>query len=429
MNPRNPPSSILSAATSYHAAGLCVIPIRPGTKKPSCHWKVYQRRRPDQATLRRWFAKGHNGLALVMGAVSGCVVCRDFDVLEAHQLWAAAHPELSRSLPTVETPRGRHVYLRLPVELIPEPGAGAGGVVPLDDGELRLAGCYCLAPPSKHRSGATYRWLIPMPATVAEVPLIDLGSSGLSRSWAQARDGDGDRDATERTESTESTERTESTEKTEDNRRRLRKPEEDGSNGKWVFGLPEDVKARIRAAINVTLPQGPGRRNKAVFELCRALQAIPELSAADPVELEPVVRTWHRQALPVISTKPFEETLIDFLNGWPKVRFPKGAEPILQALDVAKRDIPPEAARYEQPGLRLLVSLCRQLQLRAGPDKPFYLGCRTAGQLLDVHHSVAWRWLFLLSKHGVIVPGEIGSKQTGKATRWFYLGDTRRTST
>jgi hypothetical protein len=438
VNTRNPPSGILADALSYHAGGLCVIPIRPGTKKPACHWTVYQKRRPDQATLRRWFAKGGNQLGIIMGAVSGGVVCRDFDRLDAYKLWAAAHPELSRSLPTVETPRGRHVYFRAAPEHL--------RFVDLGDGEYRGdSGHLSLAPPSKHPSGATYRWVIPMPATVAEVPLIDPDASGLSRSWAPARDpdpaGGPDQasdpdpvpDATEKTQGAEktddnlprATEKTESTESTEDNRRRLRKTDEDGSNkGCWVLTLPPEVRARIHAAISATLPAGPGRRNKAVFELCRALQAIPELTAADPVELIPVVVTWHKQALPVISTKPFDETLIDFLNGWPKVKYPRGTEPIREAFEVAKKSIPPEAAKFHQPGLRLLLSLCRQLQLRAGPGKFFFLSCRTAGYLLGVDHRDAARWLFLLEKLGLIVPGEIGSLKTRRATRYQYIGQS-----
>ena len=91
----------------------------------------------------------------------------------------------------------------------------------------------------------------------------------------------------------------------------------------------------------------------------------------------------------------------------------------------AKRSNPPAAAmRYEQSGLRQLVTLCRELQRHAG-DGPFYLGCRTAGRLLGVDHTRAWRWLFLLKADGVLhesEKGEIAGKRY-RATRYRYIGD------
>jgi hypothetical protein len=48
----------LSAALEYAGRGWSVFPIRlDGDKKmPACrHWKPYERKRADTATLRRWF--------------------------------------------------------------------------------------------------------------------------------------------------------------------------------------------------------------------------------------------------------------------------------------------------------------------------------------------------------------------------------------
>jgi hypothetical protein len=139
-----------------------------------------------------------------------------------------------------------------------------------------------------------------------------------------------------------------------------------------------------------------------VFELARALKGEPAVCDADPGDLRPIVRLWHELALPVIGTKPFEETWIDFLLAWPKVKYPKGAGPMDVMFERAKVSKPPEEAmRYRLPQIRMLVSLCRELQRHAG-DAPFYLGCRTAGRLLDVDHTTAWRYLFLLKSEGVL---------------------------
>ena len=80
---------------------------------------------------------------------------------------------------------------------------------------------------------------------------------------------------------------------------------------------------------------------------------------------------------------------------------------------------PPEALGYEQEGIRLLASLCRELQRGAGGE-PFYLDCRTAGRLVGVDHVTANRWLFLLCSDGLLVVVEPG--QRNRATSYRYTG-------
>lgn len=91
------------------------------------------------------------------------------------------------------------------------------------------------------------------------------------------------------------------------------------------------------------------------------------------------------------------------------------------SLELQQTALPKIAAEYEQSDLRLLVALCRELQ-RACGDGPFYLSCRTAGTLLNVTHTTAWRWLFLLEQDDVIRVVSRGSQQSKKASRYRYLG-------
>ena len=37
---------ILTAAMDYASQGLCIIPVKPGTKQAACKWKPYQTQRP-----------------------------------------------------------------------------------------------------------------------------------------------------------------------------------------------------------------------------------------------------------------------------------------------------------------------------------------------------------------------------------------------
>ncbi len=90
-------------------------------------------------------------------------------------------------------------------------------------------------------------------------------------------------------------------------------------------------------------------------------------------------------------------------------------------LEQAKRLPPPRAAAgYEQAGLRLLATVCRELQRSVGQE-PFYLACRTAGRLLTVDHSTASRWLWLLVHDGIVEEVEKGDRSRRRASRYRYL--------
>lgn len=112
--PASSDAVIYEAAKQYACLGWSLIPIKPRTKTPACDWKRYQDARADEDQLCQWFNEGvDRSIAVVMGAVSGDLVCRDFDEMGEYERWAESHPALAKSLPTVATPRpGRHVYFR-----------------------------------------------------------------------------------------------------------------------------------------------------------------------------------------------------------------------------------------------------------------------------------------------------------------------------
>jgi hypothetical protein len=186
--------------------------------------------------------------------------------------------------------------------------------------------------------------------------------------------------------------------------------------------LPEFPKA-IDRIIVATLPTGEGRRHRAVFELARELKALPHLAEAGLPNLKPIVRRWHQLALPVIRTKPFEETWLDFADGWQRVEYPAGTGPMELVWRRALAEaLPPAALEYEGQGVRTLVALCYQLQGQAGKGT-FFLACRTAGKLLEVAPTTAWNWLRLLEIDGVLRKVSTGSKATRKANEYRYVAD------
>ena len=116
---------------------------------------------------------------MLLGPASGGLLCRDFDVLDSYSRWAQGQPDLSRTLPTVETGRGRHVYLR----------SEWTGFVECGDGELRGdARHYSILPPTPHKkTGRLYRWLVPLPEAADRLRLLDPFDIGLAAGLSRKR--------------------------------------------------------------------------------------------------------------------------------------------------------------------------------------------------------------------------------------------------
>jgi Bifunctional DNA primase/polymerase, N-terminal len=246
--PANNPPDLLDAAFQCLERGIATIPVNG--KKAAIKWKRYQTVMPTERELRQWFSDPTvSGLAVIH---SGNLACRDFDKVEGYERWAACHSDLAGVLPTVQTPRGRHVYFR-----------GKPGFVSFADGEYR-GDCkhYTLFPPSVHPSGLPYRWLIPFDS---DLPEVDPVRAGLLRDVEILTD-------TQATQATQEGQATHST---------------------HCMGQ----QVTIPNAIAATLPTGAGQRNRKLFDLARQLKAV--MPDAKSKELKPIVREWFKLALPV----------------------------------------------------------------------------------------------------------------------------------
>jgi hypothetical protein len=396
--------AVLQAALRYAGLGWSIIPIAAGTKKPPkrFRWKRFQRRRASEEDLREWFdGRDDLGVAVILGEVSGGLVCRDFDDLLAYRRWSRAHRELAGTLPTVATARGWHVYFRV----------GPSGWVyrdlrPGELGEYRAdGGHYCVLPPSPHPDGCEYKWAVPL--ADGEVPFIeDVVAAELlpQKSFSP--------DETQKAQETPSG-------------RGGCKGGSESSYGR--VRLSVETEMIVQEAVARCIPTGPGSRRAKLFELARRLKFLPEfvgLPATKIDFLKPFLRQWWKKAKRRTSGKHprFWQSWRDFVFGWEEARVPYGAT--MRAIrEKAESGPPPKVAveKYGEGSLRtLLAALCRELQRFHG-DKAFPLSGRMAAELLGVSPTQAWRWIGQLVQAGIIVPVKKYPRGKRQATEYDYL--------
>jgi hypothetical protein len=226
-------------------------------------------------------------------------------------------------------------------------------------------------------------------------------------------------ESTENAVGTENADNTDNTDNTE-NTTPLR--------GRSVFSAPtapsvlQDNLDDVETAIAATLPLTKGEAHCHVFRLARYFKGIPSLRNADAATLRPFVEAWYRRALPLLDSKPFLEVWADFVQAWKKVKVPVGEGVIHKAFVRAKKSGPPPMVTelYGAGPIGLLAALCRELQGTVG-DREFFLDCRTAGRLIGVDHTTAWRYLEVLCADGILKAGAKGSKTTRKASSFRYI--------
>lgn len=90
-------TAIFEAVEALHGAGLAVIPVRPGEKRPLVQWKDLQGRLPTEDTLLEWFRpdqlEAGVGVGAIMGRVSG-----DLELTELEGRAMARWPEVRAAM-------------------------------------------------------------------------------------------------------------------------------------------------------------------------------------------------------------------------------------------------------------------------------------------------------------------------------------------
>jgi hypothetical protein len=144
--------------------------------------------------------------------------------------------------------------------------------------------------------------------------------------------------------------------------------------------------------------------------------------------LLPIFERWFLAALPVISTKDFPTSEVEFRRAWPAVKTPVGSEGSIQRAyqRALSSPPPPDAAQFRARQMRVLVALCRELQHERG-DKPFYLASRDLAAILGFGGEGApmraWRMLEKLCHVGILRKVRSGSQIERRANEYRYLPD------
>lgn len=157
---------LLSTALALAEKNWRVFPCMPRDKVPATPHGCKDATAGSEL-IRQWWAQNPEfNLAVATGRPSGVFVI-DIDGLDAEaelRKLEAEHGPLPATVESV-TPRGRHLYFRMPDVLVRN---SASQVAPGID--VRGDGGYALTPPSVHPSGRRYAWSADSADAIAAAP-------------------------------------------------------------------------------------------------------------------------------------------------------------------------------------------------------------------------------------------------------------------
>jgi hypothetical protein len=163
----------------------------------------------------------------------------------------------------------------------------------------------------------------------------------------------------------------------------------------------------------------PHTSNKMLHELAREIRGVEKkrgkkLTAA---QYKTIFDKWERASRPFLRTG--HDYFPEFLAKLDCVTVPKG-ETLQAAFERAKRREPPtKVLIVDHQGVRLLASLCRELQEMAG-DQPIMLHQESIAKFFGhSHHRNISDWIRALKTVGVLSPAEAAIPMA-KAARYFY---------
>lgn len=385
--------TILDHALEYHSKGIKVVKAFYKGKYPANgdEWKRYRTEPITVDLLSEWFGPEatYGNISAITGTASGGLTVLDFDVEEAYQWWVEKYPFFARILPTSKTGRGYHIFFRSELDK-----DDTSSLMKMD---VKAKGLVAM-PPSMHKTGVRYKWIIPLPDSLDDLPMIN------PYDWSLDNFTDGS-DGSDGIEGS------------------------DGSEGvcesrlKGYEQLKTVTRGMIDEAIESTLPKKYGERNGLLFLFARKVKWIDEIKNWSLDEVMFIADMWHEKALPNIETKSLLMTQARFKNAWEDARFPPGeGESLNIAKEAAFKSTEPmaELELYEGDEIaKKVIRLCFELQRLAGPDGEWFIPTNKAEELFGVSHS----WLAMILKHldGTIIK-KTKKHTRNRCTRYIFIG-------
>jgi hypothetical protein len=181
----------------------------------------------------------------------------------------------------------------------------------------------------------------------------------------------------------------------------------------------------IDDALRVSLAPALHQNNRHLFTLARAIKTLEiQQGKFSRAQLLDVFNRWYTltQAKKLLRNgQTKEEYMMEFYNACRCAKVPLGSALIAKAWHRATNSpLPTEAMQFEDPKLRLLVALCRELQVEAGSES-FYLSARVAQNVLGQKtHSTAATWLGALVTLGILEITKPGNLQEATCYRYVW---------
>jgi hypothetical protein len=163
----------------------------------------------------------------------------------------------------------------------------------------------------------------------------------------------------------------------------------------------------------------PHTTNKLLHELAREIRGVEKRRGKKltVAYYKSIFDKWESVSRPFL--RPGHDYFTEFLAKLDCVTVPKG-QTLKAAFERAKRREPPaKVLVVRNEGVRLLASLCRELQEMAG-DQPIMLHQMSIAKLFGYsHHRNISNWIKALKTLDVLKPGDPWSR--GKTARYFYV--------
>jgi hypothetical protein len=385
-----------------HDVLLLAWPTRSkGTPRKWGHLTIAEMAKPDHlAKLER------GNIGVVLGAKSGNLVALDADTEELVELILAVNPFLADTLQTRGN-RGRVFWLRMagdyPAKTVKLKTKTSG-----DAGEWRAGtNTQSIIHGIHPDTGKPYQVLNKVK------PLMVVFSSIV---WPKKIANPPELGNQINFTATEDTEDTEDTKDTDETNEVL-------ATGRSILSV-EDV-------LRLATPIAPHQNYHLAMVMGRGVKALEARAGKlfTPEQHRKLHNQWLKLAAQFLrpdQTK--DDYFMEYLNAYKLAKFPLGQVALTEALKIAKKKpIPPAALEWtENPDVRLLAALCRELQIIHGKE-PFFLSGRMVQKIFKHEtHATGAKWLRSFCVMDVLDEVKKGSGISASRYRWKLQPQSER---